>query len=121
MTKKLYVDRFSSDKSMAMASDHLSVAYNFKVLNQLIEPNLPCFAAGKYVCVLMASPDNATTMFFFDFKANPANLSDFLHTNEMEESFKIKFLALVEIVNADYAKNLNAVELELGKYPPPVL
>lgn len=117
MTKKLYVDHFSPDKSMALTTNSLSVSYNLVMLDRFNDQSSPCFSAGKYVCMIMATPENKANMFFFDFKANPDNINDFINSNELGDKFKMRFKSLIEIVNADYERNLNAVELILGESP----
>lgn len=117
MTKKLYVDHFSPDKSIAMTTNSLSVSYNLVMLDRFNDQSSPVFSAGKYVCMIMATPENKANMFFFDFKANPENVKDFLSSDEFDEKFKMKFMSLVEMVNADYDRNSKSVELVLGASP----
>lgn len=95
MAKKLYVDMFSPDKSIAMTINSLSVSYNLVMLDRFNDQSSPCFSAGKYVCMIMATPENKANMFFFDFKANPDNINDFITSNEFDDKFKLKFKSLV--------------------------
>jgi hypothetical protein len=117
MTKKLYVDHFSPDKSMAMTTNTLSVSYNLAMLDRFNDQSSPVFSAGKYICMVVATDENKANMFFFDVRVNPENMNEFFSSNEYGDKFKMKLKSLVEMVNADYDRNSKSVELVLGASP----
>lgn len=114
MGKKLYVDFFNPDKSMAIVTNKLSVSYNLIMLDRFNDMASPIFTVGRYVCIVWAT--NPPSMMFLDVKKNPDVANDIINSPDFA-SRKDKFISLLEAYNSTYESTKDYIELILGESP----
>ncbi len=113
MPKRLYVDSFNEDKSMAITTNKSSVSYNLTTLNKLNEKSSPAFTVGKYICIVWTT--NPPSLTFLDLRKNPDLAKDIVNSPQLNELLKQKFISLIETYNSTYDSNPDDVEYILGE------
>lgn len=120
MTKKLYVDFFSADNSMAVVTNQQTITYNLIVLDRFNDQSSPGFSIGKYIFLIMAKEDNTAQMLILDLRKNPDVAKDIVNSPEMSASTKQRMASLIETYNATYKSDNNEIELIKG-FPPAIV
>lgn len=115
MTKTLYADIISEDKSIAIVTTKLSISYNLAIMDRW-DRQSAIYSAGKYICIHLIN-NNELNMCFLDFRANPENVNLFLESSEPSDEIKQKFKSIVELVNSQYEQVKNNYIIVAGESP----
>lgn len=118
MPKKLYVDFFNEDQSMAVTTNKKTISYNMSMLDKSDNISTPFFTAGRYVCVnTPGEAQGSASMIFLDLRKNPATAKLIVNSAETNQDLKTKYTTLMEMHNSTYDLNYDKVELVEGLPP----
>jgi hypothetical protein len=115
MAIELYVDSLNEARTLGIAANNLSVAYNLELLKNFNPEASSVFTAGRYFCMVWeTSPPSIT---FVDILKNPDVVDTIIYAPGVSESFREKFSSQLEIYNAGYEAKKDEVKLIKGEPP----